>query len=166
MTTEKSTHATQHEYKRYENPARFRLFYTKGEGCFGRPGPRRLLRGGTLLFLLLFFLFSTCVFILRVNRVCVIVLVTPEDAGKTVGTGLMHVNECKQVSDSQINQKIYLILLTVTPPPPPPHHALHNSLEFSYITYMLHSLISYVTDIKANISMQSGSCSAFSLHLN
>lgn len=113
MTTEKSTHATQHEYKRYENPARFLLFYTKGEGSCGRPGPRWLPRGR--FFFCLFF-FSIYVFILRVNRVCVIVLVTPEDAAKTVGTGPMHVNECKQVSDSQINQKIYLILLTVTPP--------------------------------------------------
>lgn len=45
--------------------------------------------------------------------------------------------------------------LTITP------HALHNSLEFSYITYMLHSHISYLIDIKANIWMQSVSCSAF-----
>lgn len=56
-----------------------------------------------------------------------------------------------------------MILLTIPPPP----HALHNSLEFSYITYMLHSLISYFTDIKANIP-PNAKCKllCFSSHLN
>lgn len=140
MTTEKSTHATQHEYKRYESPARFLLFDTKGGGALRAPSAPP----GTLL-LFFFSLFSTCVFILRVNRVRVDVLVTPEEAGETVGTGLMHVNECKQVSDSQINQKIYLILLTVTPPPPHPmHYTIVLNFHILHICYILLFLMSLI----------------------
>jgi hypothetical protein len=72
--------------------------------------------------------------------------------------GLMHNNnKCKQTNKSAIhksNRRYYSVLLTIPP------HALHNKLDFSYVTYMLHSLISYLTDIKANILMQSISCSA------
>lgn len=71
---------------------------------------------------------------------------------ETFGTGLMHnINKRKQTSQWFTNQTEDIIVsydLTYNIPP----HALHNSLEFSYITYMLHSLISYFTDIKANIS--------------
>lgn len=56
-----------------------------------------------------------------------------------------------QTSQWFTNQTEDIVSYDLTYNTPPPH-ALHNSLEFSYITYMLHSLISYFTDIKANIS--------------
>lgn len=81
---------------------------------------------------------------------------------QTLETGLMHHsnNICKQTSQWFTNQTedsiVSFALTHITP------HALHNSLEFSYITYMLHSLNSYFTDNKGkHISMQSVSCFAF-----
>lgn len=81
---------------------------------------------------------------------------------ETFETGLMHNinNICKQTSQWSTNQTEDIIvsydLTHITP------HALHNSLEFSYITYMLHSLNSYFTDNKGkHILMQIVSCFAF-----
>jgi len=100
--------------------------------------------------------YAVLIFSLDVNHNCVIVFTTVAWYWRTLetfGTGLMHnINKCKQTSQWFTNQTEDIIVsydLTHNIPPP---HALHNSLGFSYITYMLHSLISYFTDIKANIS--------------
>lgn len=147
MATETLHTATQYKYKHNENLHRHNekwtsLFSFKNRSTFP---PLEMM---------------CLIFTLDLNHVC-IVFTTGMGycrTEETFGTGPMHnINKCKQVSDSQINQKIHCHMILQYPLP----HALHNSFGFPYITYMLHSLTSYFTDIKANISMQSGSCSAF-----
>lgn len=145
MTTETLHTVIQYKYKHYEKMSLFSShFYTKCKGCFGNQE-----------FILPPFRYEVLIFTLDIDHNCVIVFTTVPWYWRTLetfGTGLMHnINERKQTSQWFTNQTEDIIVsydLTYNIPP----HALHNSLEFSYITYMLHSLISYFTDIKANIS--------------
>lgn len=77
---------------------------------------------------------------------------------KHPGTGQMHdINKCKQTSDLQIKYIIVRYDLGHNNFP----HALHNSLGFSYITYMLHSLNFHFTCYKGKlILLVSVCCSA------
>lgn len=144
MTTETLHTVIQYEYKHYEKWTCFLLIFI--QNVRGTSATR------SLFFLLLD---MVLIFTLDVNHKCVIVFTTVPWYWRTLetfGTGLMHnINKCKQTSQWFTNQTEDIIVsydLTYNIPP----HALHICLEFSYITYMLHSLISYFTDIKANIS--------------
>lgn len=143
MTTETLHTVIQYKYKHYEKWAYFLLIFIQN------------VRGTSATRSLAFLLLDMRFWYLRwINHNCVIVCTTIpwyRRTSETFGTGLMHnINKCKQTSQWFTNQieDIGSYELTYSIPP----HALHNSLEFSYITYMLHSLISYFTDIKANIS--------------
>lgn len=132
------------EYKHYENVFLSSSFLQCANGAWATISP---------------FWYEVLIFMSYFHCYCVL---TAPWYWQTLETGLMHHSNsiCKQTShDSQIKQKIVLFHLNLLTLPP---HALHNSLEFSYITYMLHSLNSYFTDNKGkHISMQSVSCFAF-----
>lgn len=145
MTTKTLHTVIQYKYKHYEKWACFPLIFI--QNVRGASATR------SLFCLLVDMGFWYLRWMSTINN-CVIVFTAVPWYWRTLetfGTGLMHnINKCKQTSKWFTNQTEDIIVsydLTHNIPP----HALHNSLEFSYITYMLHSLISYFTDIKANI---------------
>lgn len=129
--------ATQYEYK-HEKLTFFLLFYTKREGCFRHPGPLLLLQGWFF-----FFLFHICVYSACKPCLHYCLCQSLADTGwcwKQSGWDWCTLTNANKSVIHKSTRRYIWSYLQLTP------HALHNSLELSYITYMLHSLISYVTD--------------------